>query len=819
MLITKIFKGLSLKKVVSIICFVVLVIEMIAISPLGEIKAFAAVPADYDNLRIKYSDYMTGGSTYNTSDPDIMVKTAAINQTAQETWDTMDKSVGRTYLWSDYPYNPSDYDSVGKSYVMLKFMILGLKTRGCALYGNATLKADIISGLEFLNANWFNPTKPKVGNWYNYMIGAPTPLCDDTILMYNDLTSTQRTNYMAAVNYFINPTYRDASGANRSWEAQIYMEYGIVTQTDSKIAYARDGLDALLVTATWAQSDGFCWDGSFSGHYVSGPFAYNAGYGLANLTSLLLMPYFLKGSPWEVTNPNVSLPVGWWYSYEPMLFRGSLSPMTQGREMSRQGSEDHAGGHNVISAGLLAIDIGSASDAAYIKTVVKEEILADTYSNYYSDPATSIFLLVKAQAIMNDSYVIRRGDLTLCTQYPLMYKTVQNAPGYSFDISMFGTDAKNYEVFAAPNYENVKGWHQSDGMTYLYTGNDLDQFSDSFWPTVDSYRLPGTTVLQNTTQISTKNGDEWVGGLNDYTGKYGATGMFLNSNDPSSLALGKSWFMFDDEIVCMGAGMQAHTNSATIETIVENRKLNGAGDNAFTVNGTSKSTSLGWSETMTSVNWMNLTGNSTGASIGYYFPTATTVNAKREARSGAWTDISVYNDPTVITRNYLTLWLDHGVDCATSNSYAYVLLPNKTSAQTQAYASAPSVTILKNDAQAQAAWESTLSAFACNFWGGYGNVTVAAKGNPNYLKCDGIASVFTREYVSGGHTYLELAIANPSKQASGIINLEFGFPMAAINYKGPEFTVTQMKPTVKIAVDLSVSAYKGKTMFLKARVN
>ena len=37
----------------------------------------------------------------------------------------------------------------------------------------------------------------------------------------------------------------------------------------------------------------------------------------------------------------------------------------------------------------------------------------------------------------------------------------------------------------------------------------------------------------------------------------------------------KSWFMFDDEIVCLGAGITS-TDSRAIETTVENRKINSA---------------------------------------------------------------------------------------------------------------------------------------------------------------------------------------------------------------------------------------------------
>ena len=41
----------------------------------------------------------------------------------------------------------------------------------------------------------------------------------------------------------------------------------------------------------------------------------------------------------------------------------------------------------------------------------------------------------------------------------------------------------------------------------------------------------------------------------------------------------KSYFMFDDEIVCLGAGIQNSGSDAPVITTVENRKLSSGGSN------------------------------------------------------------------------------------------------------------------------------------------------------------------------------------------------------------------------------------------------
>ena len=130
--------------------------------------------------------------------------------------------------------------------------------------------------------------------------------------------------------------------------------------------------------------------------------------------------------------------------------------------------------------------------------------------------------------------------------------------------------------------ENILGWHTGDGMTYLYNG-DLNQYSDAFWPTVDNYRLPGTTVLQQTPAASDKTSDrDWVGGVT-LENLYGVSGMDFHATG-YNLQAKKAWFLFDDEVVAMGAGIMS-SDGKVVETIVENRKLNGSGTNTANING------------------------------------------------------------------------------------------------------------------------------------------------------------------------------------------------------------------------------------------
>src|SRR5262249_5842137 len=145
------------------------------------------------------------------------------------------------------------------------------------------------------------------------------------------------------------------------------------------------------------------------------------------------------------------------------------------------------------------------------------------------------------------------GELSMYHQYANMDRAVVHRPGWALGVAMSSSRVGLYE---SVNSENLRGWYTGVGTTYLYDG-DLAYYSDGYWPTVDPYRLPGTTVDVQTRANGANNNHlsprNWVGGA-ELGSLFGATGM--DYKDVSSdLVARKSWFMFDDEVVALGAGI------------------------------------------------------------------------------------------------------------------------------------------------------------------------------------------------------------------------------------------------------------------------
>ncbi|TLS51812.1 hypothetical protein FE782_12935 [Paenibacillus antri] len=754
-------------------------------------RASANAPDDFDRLRIKWKELQTGGTSYDETEPHIADRIAGITAEAQAYWDTMEKGTDRAYLWSGARNVKSASAEKTSTYGWLKGMALAYVTKGSALEGNAALKDDIIDALDWLYDNAYNENFAQTGNWWDWQIGVPQQLLNIMVYMYDDLDAGRIADYANAVKKFTNAgKINQYTGANRVWISAIVGLTGAVTKNGPQLAAARDGLSEVFLYVT--NGDGFYEDGSFIQH---GTLAYNGGYGRALLLDVSRMVYWLEESPWEVTDPNQDHIVRWVYdSFEPLMYKGLMMDMTRGREISRYYSTDHVSGHGIISAVMYVSKFAPTADAAAFRSMAKGWIVQDTYRDYFEH--ASIPSIVWAMDIVDDPDVEPRTPPSLYKQYAGMDRAVQIRPNYTFGLSMSSDRIATHETI---NGENRRGWYTGEGMTYLYN-SDISQYTDDFWPTVDPYRLPGTTVDTQRRADGSGNGyrdSQREAGGADMLGLYGTSAMKVKAQS-SSMTAKKAWFAFDDEIVALGAGITS-ADGRTIETTIDNRKLAGAGNEPLTVNGAAQPTAIGWQAAMTDVRTMHLTGSIPGSDIGYYFPGGAALNGLRELRTGSWSEIDGRNtaptDP--IARPYMTLWFDHGIDPA-NETYEYVLLPGKTAAQVEAYASAPEITILENSPEAQAVRENGLNITGIQFW----NDAPKTVGG---VTSDKRAAVMTHET----DDELAVSVSDPSQKNTGTIQIEIERSATAVNGLEPGVTVTQLSPTIRMTVHTAAS--EGKT--------
>ncbi|MCB1210308.1 MAG: DNRLRE domain-containing protein, partial [Verrucomicrobiales bacterium] len=492
-------------------------------------------------------------------------------------------------------------------------------------------------------------------------------------------------------------------------------------------------------------------------------------------------------------------------SFEPIIYRGAALDLVRGRESGRANSSPQATGHSIMDAILQIAQFAPPADAARMKSLVKEWALTDTVRDFVG--ARPLPTLTLAKQLMNDGTVSPRGELIAHFTFPEMDREVHHAAGYEFGLSMCSTRIANFESI---NGDNMRGWFTGDGMTSLYT-SDLGQYTDAYWATIDQYRLPGVTADVTHNKLpavahsigpraqgqSTTSPHNWVGGAT--LGRFGAAGMQFKGVGVT-LTGKKSWFMFDDEIVCLGAGITS-TDNRPIETIVDNRKIAADGANAFTVNGVAKSPTLGWTESLGGVQWAHLAGPVVGSDIGYYFPQPASITAVREARTGAWSDIDDGGTSTPITRNFLRMSFVHG-NSPTNAAYQYVILPGRNVRRMVHYVEAPQIYVIANNANVQAVEETTLGITAVNFW-------TDSSQTAGTITADKKCSVLVQQE----GPFVDVSVSDPTQVNTGSIALQIAIDGGTLVTADSGVTVTQSSPT--IALSVNVNGASGRT--LKAR--
>ncbi|MGW2523382.1 polysaccharide lyase 8 family protein [Streptomyces sp. NPDC001617] len=677
--------------------------------------AARAAPEDpYDTLRRRWLGLALGTGYDPTAEPyaSRLARTGALARAFRTVM-----APTPTSLWPGYPYDPPA--GITQSYSRLWTMTQAYVQQGTGSTADPTLLAYILRGLDHLSATVYNPSTTRYGNWWEWQIGSPRLLMDITAVLYDDLGAARIAAACAAVDHFVPDTlltdYSGTStGANRVDLCRSVALRGILGRADDRIALARDALSPVFPYVT--QGDGLHADGSFVQHTWV---AYSGTYGQVMLDGLGRLFTLLAGSAWEVTDPNRRIILdSVEHAYAPLIHDGLVMDSVNGRAISRGYltsddlhvmRSDHFHGQGIIAAIALLAGGASQAERERWQSYIKGWIERDTVTPILTAPQFDVGDLARLHAVA-DAPVPAAPEPVAHHLFPAMDRAVHRRPAFTANISMCSDRITYYEC---GNGENPRGWHTGAGMLFWWPAGRSgrsDQYTDWFWPTVDWYRLPGTTV--STLRLPDRAGGEWgapkpdvrwVGGTTD--GEYAAVGQDLRGLG-STLRARKSWFCVADAVICLGAGITC-ADGVPVETVVDNRNLGEGGTQEF-VRGRG---------------WAHLEGHG-----GWVVPRGE-LRALREDRTGAWSDINTTSTTERRTRRWQTLWLDHGTD-PTDATYVYVLMPGASRRAVAARAAGHHrwLSLLANDTACQAVRVPSLGLTAANFWqpGRAGPLTASA---------------------------------------------------------------------------------------------
>lgn len=678
--------------------------------------------SDYATMQDRWIERITGGSDLDLSDSDVMAYVANISTEGENLWNDLDKSEGRTRLWPKVETDTTSADYTTQ-FTKIKKLTLAFGTKGSKLYQNRELLDDIVSAVRFMAIDKKYNGTYTTGNWWDWQIGCTQPLCD-TLMVISDYVNYDQIEpaVKAIEGYAKAPSKRfngyTETGANRTDTGLAVLGSAIVARNDARMKLVQDEVPDVMKLVT--AGDGMYADGSVVQHTKV---AYTGAYGNELIKGVGRISSIIAGTSWDITDPRIeNVYETVLNGYIPLMHRGQQMSMVNGRSISRGPglnnftTEFESGSETISNVLLIAQFAPEKYRSAYLSAVkgwLEDEAAWKDSFDFYGH-ARDFDALLQAKSVMaNES--VKATRWTGMKVYGSMDRVVQATGSYEAGLSMYSKRIYNYEGGVGSGSENKRGWHTGSGMLYVYNG-DLAQYGEGFWPTVDAYRLPGTTVDTRELGVganqSTASPQSWVGGVTD--GTNGAAGMVYNANGMSGMNVkaNKSWFFLPGQIVALGSNITG-TTDASIETTIENRMLTDD-SNKVTINGQAYDGSDTESE-MDAGSYAHLSGTGEGNDLGYYLLAGGSVKASIEERSGTYADINgVFPDSKVYTKKYFKMGVDHGQN-ATDGSYAYVILPGASEDETAGYADR-AVTVLRNDDTAHAIRDDKDGILAFNTW-------------------------------------------------------------------------------------------------------
>ena len=675
-------------------------------------------------LRARWADILTGRHQVVSSDARFATALSALDARVTGWRAMLDPTAASVF--TDLPVTGVNPDAQGvrtaqkirQSYTRLLDFAVAWATPGSIHHADSTLVAQISSGLGSLTAAGFasGTAMAAADNWWDWQIGSPRALASVLVLVGDELPSAQVAAGCAAIDHFVpDPWFLDplkglpvkeSTGANRMDMCQTVIVRALLDGDVPRLERARAGLAP--VWATVLEGDGFHADGSMIQH-ASVPYTGSYGIELLLAASRLfaLLELGAAGPEYEAFFALVGK------SYLPVVYRGRVMDHVRGRAVARPLARSQDAGFQAVEGLLLLAEAAPAPVATQIRGRVRSWVDEDSTGRIFETGSVARTGLVVA--LMNSAVAALPEPSAGATVFNAMARCIVRNADHAIAISASSPTIAWYEC---STLENIRGYHSGSGMTYVYDA-DTSHYDDEFWPTVDRYRLPGTTVEQlalpdriGGTSGKGRPPGEWTGGSSVMSDSPDAATVFAQDlHAPhdragtggafrgSDMHARKAWFLQDGVLVALGADISS-TTGGIVETVVENRNLHAAGAATLRVDGVVRIATLPSSRTENATGPLSVHIDGVG---GYFFPVGGSVKMKREERAGSWADINTTAgiDATPHARRYLTLWLWHGQNFS-GRSYQYAVLPGASLAETQAFAAAPNFAVLANSAECQA---------------------------------------------------------------------------------------------------------------------
>lgn len=510
-----------------------------------------------------------------------------------------------------------------------------------------------------------------------------------------------------------------ALGGNLVDMGRVKIIEGLLRKDNTIIEKTSHSLKNLFTTAT--KAEGFYADGSYIDHTNV---AYTGAYGNVLIDGLTQLLPIIQETDYKISNQELDMVYKWInQSFLPLIVKGELMDMSRGRSISREAASSHSAAVEVLRGFLRLANMSNEERNLDLKSTIKTIITSNKFYNVFNN-LKSYSDIANMNKLLNDSTVatkpLKSNLSTFNSMDRLAYYNAEK--DFGFALSLHSKRTLNYEGM---NDENTRGWYTGDGMFYLYN-SDQSHYSNHFWPTVNPYKMAGTTEKDAKREDTTKDFmSKHSKDAKEKTGQVTGTSNFVGSvklnnhfalaamdftNWDRTLTAQKGWVILNDKIVFLGSNIKNTNGIGNVSTTIDQRKDDSKTPYTTYVNGKTIDLKQASSQQFTDTKSVFLESKEPGRNIGYIFFKNSTIDIERKEQTGTWNSINRTSKNTSIVSNpFITISQNHDNK---GDSYGYMMVPNIDRTSFDKLANSKEVELLENSSKQQVIYDKNSQTWA-----------------------------------------------------------------------------------------------------------
>lgn len=527
-------------------------------------------------------------------------------------------------------------------------------------YGHPVLFRAIDASLRAWNKH-----HPASYNWWYNQIAAPKIMADILALLDGAPQKPSQSVLQGFLYMMADSDPRKWTGANKQDIAIHHLIRGCALKNDSIVtANVGEFFEPVRIT----DFEGIREDLSYQQHNRQ---LYIGGYGTVFIENISKIAPMLAGTRFAMPADKLDLFSRFVRETYLNVFRGHhIDFSVCGRSVSRPGILDAGTGGELF-------DRMAALDPAH----------ADEYAQ-----AAKRFTTANVAAGRTP-----RNTMFYTSDYML-----HNQPRFDFSVRAVSRNTCRSE---SGNGENLLGLYLSEGATCIRVAGN--EYTDIF-PVWKWDRIPGTTLPAG----EKKNPNEWgVDGCSDFVkgASDGSNGVMAYAMDDYGVTARKAWFMFDRQVVCLGAGIKGDSLATTVNQCHLTSEVFLVSDSATT----RMAPQSQYTGPFKGYVWQG--------KVAYYLPDESTIDLRNTTQTGNWARINFNQSTEPVSKPVFNFAITHG-EKSDGDSYAYVVIPGIASPMALTHLDPKEIEIVANTPECQIVVNHRLGIAGAVFYSS-GNIT------------------------------------------------------------------------------------------------